>query len=184
MLLIFDKSIGRRSMKHLLLFLFIFFGLPYVTYAEQQEKQGHPALYTVIEVPSITNDGTALEVFSLNVINALANFKNQKELDAIHGALAFVLYSLGQDAQYTEEDEEFRVFMRWFSFYAYGYTLNKQGVNLHVHDIVTLFKHFQKNEQQFKKFEETFSFGNKVTPFIAGPGKIETYRKTIENLLN
>ena len=163
--------------------LTIFLAFPYTTYAEQQEKQAHPALYTVIEVPSITNDGSSLEVFSSNVINALSTFKNQKELDALHCALAFVLYSLRQ-GQYDDDDEEFKMFIGWASFHIYGYTLNKQGKKLYVHDIVTLFKHFQKNEQQFAKFEENFHFGSKVTPFIAGPGKVETYSKTIESLLN
>lgn len=153
------------------------------TRATQQEKQVNPALYTVIEVPSITNNGSSLEVFSSNVINALSTLKNQKELDALHGALAFVLYSFGQGEQYAD-DEEFKEFIGWASFHVYGHTLNKQGKNLYVYDILTLFKFFQKNEQQFTKFEENFHFGSKVTPFIAGPGKVEIYSKTIESLLN
>lgn len=169
-------------MKHILVcfYFFIFLLRPCISHSSSPFDKETDILLHVIEVPQLSEDDSGLEAFSTNIIETISKLKNKDALNTAHASLAFVLWNSEEE---EDKDGEYSS-LTWFSLYVFASTLNTQGADFRLYDIIQLSAYYLKDTQKYDKFLNTFYYGKKIKPFISGPNKLETHEKTIDNLLN
>lgn len=145
----------------------------------------------IIEVPQNAD----IEQFSKNVISAISSLKDETLLDIEHFALGFLLWDnykkiLSRANKIdTLTNRKKMEFAGWSVLYfSAKYIVEREGIFKLYHLTTLSDLAMEARPYRFKEYVEISTFGNTIKPYVDierdAQKRVETYNRTIEDLLN